>query len=335
LAAASVQAQRELPAAAASLADEIAMTKVRSLAVVDFTDLQGNVTELGRFIAEEMALGLVTAKKQLSVIDRTHLRALLQEHKLASSGIIDPATARKLGEIAGVEALVTGTITPLGDSVRLVVKVLDTNTARILAASSVELAKTRTIEELMARDIGGTSSSQGHMASPSVLAPTSVTDGRPSTSQTDAIRISVGQVGVTSDAYRAALSVIVENTSKDPIYLALQNTLEYNGLNAVVALSDDKGSAWIFDSLSGIERRPVRTDVKYSEAIRANENYTLIPPGGRTAIVMHFRNAAGNTSSANIGSLFSFGAQGVRFTPSGVSRFSIGLTGIKGTIVNR
>src|SRR5258708_33459735 len=106
--------QKELPGAAASLADEIAAGGKHQLAVVDFTDLQGNVTELGRFIAEEISLGLVTSKKQLSVVDRTHLRALLQEHKLASSGIIDPATARKLGEIAGVDALVAGTITPLG-----------------------------------------------------------------------------------------------------------------------------------------------------------------------------------------------------------------------------
>jgi hypothetical protein len=37
--------------------------------------------------------------------------------KLASSGIIDPATARKLGEVAGVDCLVSGSLTLLGDSV--------------------------------------------------------------------------------------------------------------------------------------------------------------------------------------------------------------------------
>jgi len=150
---APASAQKEISGAAASLADEIAGAGKHQLAVVDFTDLQGNVTELGRFLAEEFALGLVTSRKQITVIDRTHLRALLQEHKLASSGIIDPATARRLGEIAGVDSILTGTITPLSDSVRLVVKLLDTNTARILAASSVEIARTKTIEELMARDI--------------------------------------------------------------------------------------------------------------------------------------------------------------------------------------
>lgn len=145
--------QRELPSATAFLADEIASGGKHRLAVVDFTDLQGCVTELGRFIAEEMALGFVTSKKPIAVIDRTHLRTILQENKLAASGIIDPATARKLGEIAGVDALVTGTITPLGDSVRLVAKVIDTKTAQILAASSIDMARTKAIEELLSRGL--------------------------------------------------------------------------------------------------------------------------------------------------------------------------------------
>jgi hypothetical protein len=63
--------QPEIPSAATTLAEEIAASGNHRLAVVDFTDLEGNATELGRFIAEEIELGLVTSKKQISVIDRT------------------------------------------------------------------------------------------------------------------------------------------------------------------------------------------------------------------------------------------------------------------------
>jgi hypothetical protein len=66
---------------------------------------------------------------------------------------MDPQTARKLGQIAGVDALVTGTITPFGDSIRLSVKILDTATARVIGASSGDIAKTKAIEELLARGI--------------------------------------------------------------------------------------------------------------------------------------------------------------------------------------
>lgn len=147
--------QREIQAAADSIGEKLAASGKRSVAVVDFTDLQGSVTELGRFLAEELSVALASASRPLEVVDRTHLKVLLQEHKLSATGLIDPATAKKLGQIAGVDALVTGSLTPFGDTVRLTLRVLDTSTARIVAASTAEIAKTKAIEELVARGVGG------------------------------------------------------------------------------------------------------------------------------------------------------------------------------------
>lgn len=125
----------------------------RTIAVVDFTDLQGNVTELGRFMAEEFSVALADTGRGLKVVDRTHLRSLLLEHELSSTGLIDPQTARELGKIAGVEALVTGSITPFGDSIRVAVKVLDTDTAQIVMSSAANVGKTPAIEELLRREV--------------------------------------------------------------------------------------------------------------------------------------------------------------------------------------
>jgi len=52
-----------------------------------------------------------------------------------------------------VDGLVTGTITPFGDTLRLSVKVLDTTTARMIAASTADIPKTKAIEELLGREI--------------------------------------------------------------------------------------------------------------------------------------------------------------------------------------
>jgi TolB-like protein len=142
----------QFKALAASFRSNLPDASQRTVAVTDFTDLQGNVTELGRYLAEELSVAL--AIEGLQVIDRTHLKALLQENKLAATGIIDPATARKLGEIAGVDTLVTGSLTPLGDSVRLSAKALDTKTARIRWATGVDVPKTKAIEALLERSIG-------------------------------------------------------------------------------------------------------------------------------------------------------------------------------------
>ena len=149
----SMAYEKQIQSLSAFMAGKIAAAGKKSIAVVDFTDLQGNVTELGRFLAEEFSVALAGASKGFEVVDRTHLKSIMAEHKLASTGIIDPQTARKLGKIAGVEALITGTITPFGDSIRLSVKVLDTETAKMISASTGNIAKTDAIEELLARGI--------------------------------------------------------------------------------------------------------------------------------------------------------------------------------------
>src|SRR5437899_296918 len=50
----------------------------KTVAVVDFTDLQGNVTELGRYLAEEFSTALVEEPRSFDVIDRIHLKVILQ-----------------------------------------------------------------------------------------------------------------------------------------------------------------------------------------------------------------------------------------------------------------
>jgi TolB-like protein len=145
--------EKEIKALSATMAENITKAGKNRIAVVDFTDLQGNVTELGRFLAEEFSVALLGAGQGFELVDRTHLQSLLKEHKLSTTGLIDPATARQLGQIAGVDALVTGTITPFGESVRLSVKILDASTAKLIGATAGEIPKTKAIEELLGRGI--------------------------------------------------------------------------------------------------------------------------------------------------------------------------------------
>ncbi|MEO0266388.1 MAG: FlgO family outer membrane protein [candidate division WOR-3 bacterium] len=121
------------------------------MAVVDFTDLQGNMTELGRFLAEELSVNLTTMAKGFEVIDRTHLKSILTEHKLSMSGLVNPKTVKQLEKIAGVDVIVTGSVTPFGDSIRVSAKVIVTDTARVIGASSGDIPKTKAIEELLVK----------------------------------------------------------------------------------------------------------------------------------------------------------------------------------------
>lgn len=148
--------EKEIETLSKVLGDQITQSGKKTIAVVDFTDLQGAVTELGRFLAEELSISLSNSAKGYKVIDRAHLKIILQEHKLATSDIIDQKTAKQLGRISGVDGLITGTITAFGDSVRLAIKVLDVETANVISGRSANIAKTKIIEDLVGKGVGRT-----------------------------------------------------------------------------------------------------------------------------------------------------------------------------------
>ncbi|MCX5829256.1 MAG: FlgO family outer membrane protein [Deltaproteobacteria bacterium] len=158
----------------ATLAKSVVKSGKKSIAVVDFSDLQGNVTELGRFLAEEISGDLAITAQGFEIIDRTHLKSILAEHNLSLSGLVDQKTVKKLGKIAGVDAVITGSVTPFGDSIRITCKIIATDTARVFGAAKGDIAKTKAIEDLLARGIddkhsSGTPVSAGKTASSRII----------------------------------------------------------------------------------------------------------------------------------------------------------------------
>ena len=146
--------ERQLAPGADAVARVADKAGAKTIAVIDFVDLQGDVTELGRFLADELGTTLAMTERRFKIVDRANLKVLLEEHKLSISGLVNPANAKKLGQIAGVDAILLGTITPLSDNVQLSVKLIATDTAYVLGASRGTLARTKTIEELLGRGVG-------------------------------------------------------------------------------------------------------------------------------------------------------------------------------------
>lgn len=147
--------EQEIKQQAEALAEGLERAGRKRLAVVDFLDLEGNATQLGRFLAEELSVTLSALPTGLEVVDRNHLSAILKEKKLSADGVTDPGTARRLGQILGVDVLVTGSLTSFGETVRVTTKALDAETAKLIAASRVDIAKVETIRALLATDLSG------------------------------------------------------------------------------------------------------------------------------------------------------------------------------------
>jgi len=65
---------------------------------------------LGLAAADELTTQLVKTG-EFSVVERQQIDAVLSEQKLGMSGVVDAATAAKIGKLLGVQAVVTGSIT--------------------------------------------------------------------------------------------------------------------------------------------------------------------------------------------------------------------------------
>ncbi len=130
-----VDIDKELTTLADKLSSLIKEQGKKKVTVLDFTDLQGGSSELGRYIAEQVTVNLVMNKHDFSVMDRANLKSILAEHKLTAQGLVDPDNAKKLGMFAGVDALIVGNIIPKDESVSLTVKIITTDTAEIVGAA--------------------------------------------------------------------------------------------------------------------------------------------------------------------------------------------------------
>jgi len=124
----------------------------KKVTVLDFTDLQGSPQgELGRYIAEQLTVNFVMSKKDFAVLDRANLKSILAEHKLTATGLVDPANAKKLGQFAGVDAIILGTTVPKGNSVSLTAKIITTDTAEVVGAARSEFKNDDTVLQLISK----------------------------------------------------------------------------------------------------------------------------------------------------------------------------------------
>jgi hypothetical protein len=139
--------QHEIDRLAGEVANTAAKAGLKNIAVTDFTDLKGNVQEMGRFIAEELTTSLVLSERPFKTIDRANLRMILEEQKLSMTGLMSPENAKKL-RVSGVDGLVRGTLTPFGESFRLTIQVIAVENAQIVGAARGTVPKTNAMESL-------------------------------------------------------------------------------------------------------------------------------------------------------------------------------------------
>ncbi len=79
---------------------------------------------------------------------------LLGEIKLGQTGLVDPDTAKKIGKLSGVDAVVTGSITDLKSYIAINCRLIDTQTGTIFAAAKVNIVQDDTLRAVLGSLLG-------------------------------------------------------------------------------------------------------------------------------------------------------------------------------------
>lgn len=93
----------------------------------------------------------LNADPRIEVVDRTMLDVLLNELKLSTSDLVNPATQLKLGRILSARLIATGSIIRDRDSIQVSISVIETETTQIKVALAEIMDRTLSIDEVAQR----------------------------------------------------------------------------------------------------------------------------------------------------------------------------------------
>jgi TolB-like protein len=123
-----------------------------TIAISAFPHVDDTCSELSNFLVDELVLSLFSVPNaDLQIIERSQLGRIFSELELSMSGAVDANTTQELGRIHGVDTLLVGSLTTIGDDLRVNARLINTETAQVYSAAAVNVPKTSTLEDLMER----------------------------------------------------------------------------------------------------------------------------------------------------------------------------------------
>jgi TolB-like protein len=306
------------------------------IAVLDFPDLLNVTSDLGRFVANRLTTRLSQSQK-FFVVERQRLSQVLSELRFSMTDLVDPEKAKQLGKMVGVEAVVVGTVSDLGNQVDLDARVIEIETSRTLVSVSATISRDQVVSQLMERGrveaLPPTPTSPPSVqAQPQQPVTAARSTGHQTASsrqgssgssfQNSFLRVTYKSLGKSPDKKSINLVLQFENISEEHLLLAVRKDLQdkFNG-----SLVDDNGNVFVLSRLNGLSE--AYTHFGYQSL---KEKYTSITPGASHAVVMIFE-----SKQEFKGNSFSFSTDCFRYIwddkvkRGNAEQFSIGIANLR------
>ena len=102
--------------------------------VVSFVPADDSNAKDGWFLAEKLTTQVVRSGA-VQAVERSMIEKLMDEHRLARTGVLDQSSIKKLGRVAAADGVITGSFVTLGTKVAVHARLIDVETGVIVAAA--------------------------------------------------------------------------------------------------------------------------------------------------------------------------------------------------------
>lgn len=276
----SVAAQKLLSEGIADLAGQVTANvsrqQQRKVAVIPFRELDGRATFLGTYLSEALVTELFK-QGGLEIVERAMLDRIMAELKLGQSGLVDPSTARQVGQVAGVGAIVTGTIAELQSYVAINCRLIDVESGRVFAAAETKIVKDDDVRRIMGVELSQPDFSD-HSPGPA--------EENPSVEWSDR-SLRVRAVSAARSARETRVTFLMTNLTTDPFRVDF-SVGDFNARNWNTYLQDDSGTRFL--AVGGSVFRP-GSEVGYIDLVpnlpvSVQLIFDAIPPNARAVTVV-------------------------------------------------
>ncbi|MEM9584048.1 MAG: FlgO family outer membrane protein [Pseudomonadota bacterium] len=200
-----------------------------NVGISTFTHSDGTCSQLSNYISEFIVDSLFNAGQgQIDIIERSQLSAIFREMELVYDATIAPDTAKKLGEIAGVDALVTGSLIEFGEVVKVQARLISTADGKLFATARSDFPMVGTIGQMMAERSRAACGFTDAKGAP-VQAPAATTTSHTQAVSAGGVKPATDSARVyASDVFVAELSSMIysKNSGNMTVALRFQNTSE-------------------------------------------------------------------------------------------------------------
>lgn len=114
-------------------------------------ELEGTITKNESAVLTDKLINQLANTNKYRVVERSQMQAILQEQEFQQTGCTSSECAVDVGQILGVEKIVTGSIGKIGSLYSISLRMINVSTGEIERSSSVE--QSGTIEDVLTKGI--------------------------------------------------------------------------------------------------------------------------------------------------------------------------------------